>query len=91
MSSSGLDRLEEGVARTVELVRVLRAERESLRRENARLLEEVRGLRERLAGAARTAARPEQLQRLRRLERERREVRGRLSEILRLAEALEKE
>ena len=88
MATGGLDRLERGVSRAAEALRKLRAEQDLLRGENARLVEELRGLAARLAALERSAPGADEVRRLRSLERSRRELRGRVAELLRLAESL---
>jgi FtsZ-binding cell division protein ZapB len=86
-----MDRLEEGIARATERIRHLHAEGEALREENARLIEELRAIRERLGALERATAGGDNLRRLRTLERQRRELRGRVAELLRIAESLTEE
>jgi hypothetical protein len=86
-----LDRLEQGIARAAGRLRELRAERDKLLGENAKLLEEIRALRGRIAAMERAAAGADELRRLRSLERQRRELRGRVAELLRIAESLTEE
>ena len=86
-----LERLEEGIERAMGRLADLRAERDALRSENARLAAEVHTLRDRVAAYERAAPGADEIRRLRVLERQRRELRGRVADLLRLAEALTQE
>jgi regulator of replication initiation timing len=81
-------RLETSVDRSTDLLRRLRAECGELRAENTRLQQEARELRQRLAAMGRAMGNREEGRKLRQLERKRRQLRGKVMDLLRLAEEL---
>lgn len=92
---ASLERFEAAVSRARATLAELRAERQALRDETARLREEGahlraenRTLRERLAEMGRAAGNTEEGRRARQLERRQRELRGKLLDLLRMADRL---
>jgi regulator of replication initiation timing len=88
METSGRQRMEEVVGRAAEALRRLRDDAEAERKENERLRAEVVALRDRLGELRRAAVHDPNSRELRRVEKERRELRGRLTSLLRLADSL---
>jgi len=80
--------LEASIDRSAKRLHRLNAESETLRAENARLQDEVRQLRERVAAMGRAIGNREEGRKLRQLERKRRQLRGKVMDLIRLAEEL---